>query len=102
MQPPWSMATSTTTAPFFMLATMSRVTILEAAVEDVVKLAQAVQVQVNECDLGPHAQRDLGRVDADDASADDADICGRYAGDAPQQQPAAAKAALQIGGAHLH
>ena len=127
------MATSTMTAPFFILETMALVTILgaaapgmrtppmtrsasrdgaldvvavggdgeEAAAEDVVELAQAVEVEVDEGDLGAHAEGDLGGVGADDAAADDADVAGGDAGDAAEQDAAAAVLFFEVGCADL-
>ncbi len=69
---------------------------VEAAGEDVVELAQAVEVEVDERDLGAHAERDLGGVGADDAAADDADVAGRDAGDAAEQDAAAAVFLLEV------
>ena len=63
---------------------------VEAAGEDVVELAKAVEVEVYEGDTRAHAESDFGGVGADDAAADDADVAGRDAGDAAEQDAAAA------------
>ena len=47
---------------------------VDAAVEDIVQFAQAVQVHVDDGDFRAHAERDFGGVDANNAAADDADI----------------------------
>ena len=129
MQPPWSMATSTMTAPFFMRLTMCFGDDLggggagdedpadeevglaggaldvvgvggegeDAAVEDVVEVAEAVEVEVDERDFGAEAEGHLGGVGADDAAADDADVAGRDAGDSAEEDAAAALFLFQIG-----
>ncbi len=74
---------------------------MDAAAEDVVDLAQAVQVEVYEGDAGSHAEGDFGGVGADDASADDADVARGGAGDAAEQNAAAAVVFFEIGGADL-
>ena len=60
---------------------------MQAAVVEVVELAQPVQVDVDDGDVRAHAERDLGRVGADDASADDAYIARRRAGTPPSSTP---------------
>ena len=133
MQPPWSMATSTMTAPFFILRDHGAGDDLgrggagdedaaddevglgggaldvvgvggegeDACREDVVELAEAVEVEVEQRDLGAHAEGDLGGVGADDAAADDADVAGRDAGDAAEQDAAAAVLLFEVGRADL-
>jgi len=56
----------------------------DTSAEDVVELAEAVEVEVDERDLGTHAEGDFGGVGADDAATDDADIARRNAGDAAE------------------
>ena len=73
----------------------------DAAVEDVVELAEAVEVEVDERDLGAHAEGDLGSVGADDASADDADVAGWDAGDSAEEDAAASVLFFKIGCADL-
>ena len=73
----------------------------DAAVEDVVEVAEAVEVEVDEGDLGADAEGDLGGVGADDAAADDADVAGRDAGDAAEEDAAAAVLLFEVGGADL-
>ena len=109
-QPPWSMATSTITEPFFMSrdhvarhelrrrgardqhaadeevgaragvgdVRAVRGERLDAAVEDVVELAQAVEVRVEDRHARAEADGHLRGVGADDAAADDHDV-GRAA-----------------------
>src|SRR6202051_4900623 len=48
----------------------------DAAVEDVVDFAKAVEVQVDQRDLGTETQGDLGSIRTDYAAADDGDVRG--------------------------
>jgi len=74
---------------------------VDATAEDVVELAEAVQVHVEQGDLRAHAEGDLRGVGADDAAADDADVAGSDAGDAAEEDAAPAMLLLKIGGADL-
>ncbi len=74
---------------------------VEAAVEDVVELAEAVEVEVDEGDLGAHAEGDFGGVGADDAAADDADVAGGDAGNSAEEDAAAAVFLFEVGCADL-
>ena len=117
MQPPWSTATSTITAPGFMPRTMCSVTTTGArppatstapmtrsasanvpldralvrrerhdpALVDLVDPAEAVEVLVEEDDLGLHAGGDPGRVPPDVAGAEDHHPCRPHAGSAAEQ-----------------
>src|SRR5580658_224842 len=73
----------------------------DAAVEDVVQVAEAVEVEVDEGDLGAEAEGHFGGVGADDAASDDADVAGRDAGDAAEQDAAAAVLLFEVGSADL-
>src|SRR5215472_15579395 len=75
---------------------------VDAAIEDVVDLAQAVQVQIDECDLGAHTQRDACSVCADDTATDYGDVRGRNAGNSAEKDAAAALLLFEVAGAHLH
>ena len=126
-QPPWSMATSTSTAPGFIVASIVRVTSLgaaapgtstapmtasaeatssataslvdvagaDAAAEEIVELAQARQRAVEDGDLGAEADGHARRMGADDAAADDHDLGRGDAGNAAEQDAAAAIRLLQ-------
>ncbi len=72
-----------------------------AAGEDVVELAQAVEIAIDDADVGAHAERDFGGVGADYASAEDDDVGGGDAGDAAEEQAAAAVRPFEILGADL-
>ena len=74
---------------------------MDAAVEDVVELAQARDRAVEDGDVGAEADRHLGRVQADDAAADDRDLARQHAGHAAEQHAAAAIGLLQRGRAGL-
>ncbi len=69
----------------------------ELAVENVVKFAEAVEVEINDGGFGAHAYGNLCSIGTDDASANDADICGRYAGNATEQEAASAFFFFEIG-----
>ena len=134
MQPPWSTATSTTTAPFFILAIMAAVTSLGAAAPGISTPPTTgrrgarrgamlygvrhrawrrvrrtcrpgtrilVRLMSRTRDLRAHAERDLRRVHAHDAAADDDDLRRRHARDAAQQHAAAAVVLLEIARADL-
>ena len=60
----------------------------DAALVDLVDEPQAVQVLVEEGDLGLHALRDPGRVPSHVPRAQDDDVCGAHAGDAAEQDAA--------------
>ena len=60
---------------------------IDASAEDVVELAEAVEVEVDQGDLGAHAEGDLCGVGADDAAADDADVAGGTPGTPPSRTP---------------
>ena len=75
---------------------------MQTAAEDVVQLAQAVQVAIDQRDASSHAEGDPRGIGADDAAAQDHDVAGRNAGNAAQQHAAASVFLLQIGRAHLH
>ena len=74
---------------------------MDAAVEDVVELAQARDRAVDDGDVGAEADRHLGRMQADDAAAEDDDLARQHAGHAAEQHAAAAIGLLQRGGAGL-
>src|SRR6185437_12829928 len=74
----------------------------DAAAEQVIQLAQAGGAAVGDGHHGAGADRHLGGVGADDAAAEDEHARGRHAGHAAEQQAAAAVAALQVLGSHLH
>ena len=63
--------------------------------ERLLELAQAVDVAVVDGDVGAHADGDARRVGADDAAADDHDLRGGHAGDAAEQDAAAAGVLVQ-------
>ena len=63
---------------------------VEAAGEDIVELAKAIQVHINESDLSAEAECYFGCVGADDAASDDADMGGGNAGDSAEKDAAAA------------
>ena len=83
-----------------------RVAVAEQAVHvgrhDVVEVAQAVHVDVEDGDVGVEAGGDLGRVRADDAAAEDRDVRRRHARHAAQQDAAAHLRPLQKLGALLN
>ena len=68
---------------------------MDAAVEDVVELAQARDRAVDDGDVGAEADRHLGRMQADDAAADDGDLARQHARHAAEQHAAAAIGLLQ-------
>ncbi len=68
---------------------------------DVVEVAEAVEVNVEEGDVGPEAGGDFGGVVADDASAQDDDIGGGDAGDAAEEDAAAHHRFFEVFGAFL-
>src|SRR4051812_17780956 len=72
------------------------------AAENVVELAQAVQVHVNDSDVGAEAESHLGRIRADDAAADDHNVRGRDSGDAAEEDAASTFFFFQIAGPDLH
>ncbi len=74
---------------------------IDASAKDVVELAEAVEVEVDERDLCAHAEGDLCGVGADDAAADDADVAGGNARDAAEQNSAAAVLFFEVGCADL-
>ena len=74
----------------------------DEAVEDVVEFAQAVETAVDDGDVRAHADRDFGGIGADDAAAEDGHVRRRDAGDAAEQNAAAAVGTLQILRADLH
>ena len=69
---------------------------------NVVELAQAVQVAVDDGHVGAQAVGDLGRVVAHHAAAQDHHVGGRDAGDPAQQYSAPAIGRFQVFRAHLH
>ena len=73
-----------------------------AAVEEVVDGAQAVEVHVEDRDVGAQAERDAGGVDSDGAGAEDGDVARGHARHAGQQDAAAAVGLGEIEGALLH
>ncbi len=73
----------------------------EASAEDVVELAEAVEVEVDQRDPGAHAESDLGGVGADDAAAEDADVAGGDSGDSAEKYAAAAVLFFEVGCADL-
>ncbi len=75
---------------------------VEATAEDIVELAEAVEAEVDEGDLGAHAESDFGGVGADDAATDDADVGWRDAGNSTEQETAAAAFLFEVGCADLH
>ena len=75
---------------------------VQASVEDVVQLAQAIQVAIDQRDASAHAERDPRRVGADNAAAQHQNVAGRNAGNAAQQHAASSVFLLQIGRANLH
>ena len=68
---------------------------LQLSTEDVVQVAQAFEVDVEDGDLGPHADGHLGGVQPHAPPADDDHLARPGAGDAAQQLPAPAGVALQ-------
>ena len=50
--------------------------------QHVVQVAQTFQVHVHDCDIGPHARRDLGGIDPNHAAAENDDMGGGDSGDA--------------------
>ena len=66
-----------------------------AAREHLLEVAHAVDRALEDRHLRAEPERDHGRVVADHAAADDHDLAGRDAGDAAQQQPAAAHRLLE-------
>jgi len=78
-----------------------RVERLRAAEEDVVEVLEAVHVTVEDHDLGAHADRDLRRVHADDAAADDQHLRAVHAGHAAEQHALAAALLLEAPRADL-
>src|SRR6185437_3093833 len=74
---------------------------VDAAVEDIVELAEAVEVEIHQCHFGAEAEGHLGGVGADDAAADDADVAGRDTGDSAEQDAAAAFLLFEVSGADL-
>ena len=133
MQPPWSTATSTMTAPGFIArdhllgdhhrrpaagdehradhevgvgdGALDRAAVRrqrhDAAAVDLVDPAQAVEVLVDEHDLGLHAGGDPRRVPADVAGAEHHDLRRAHARRAAQQHAAPAVVALEEVGADL-
>ena len=72
-----------------------RVARVDAAVEEVVELAQARDRAVEDGDVGAEADRHAGGVQADDAAADHGDLARQHAGNAAEQHAAAAIGLLQ-------
>ena len=70
-------------------------------VEHELELTQPVDVAVQDIDLGAHADRDLGRVLADDAAPDDHDPSSRHARHAAEEHAAPAHRLLEHEGARL-
>ena len=66
------------------------------SIEDIVQLAQTIQVDVNDGDIGSHAERDLRGVDADDTAADDHNLGGRNTGHSAQQDAPSSAFMLKI------
>ncbi len=61
---------------------------VQPSAKNVVEFTQPVQVQVNDGDVGAHAQGNLGRVCAHNASADDRNRRRRHSRDTAQQHAA--------------
>src|SRR5690606_4779781 len=74
---------------------------LQGAAEDVVDVLEPRVVDVEQGDPGADAERDLGRVDAHGAAAEDHDLAGADAGYAPQQHAAAAVRPFEEVSPHL-
>src|SRR5271163_2512945 len=62
---------------------------VDASAKDVVEIAEAIQVEVDQGDLCSHAEGDLRGVGANDAATDDTDVAGWDARDAAQKDSAA-------------
>ena len=73
-----------------------------AAAEQIVQVAQAVQVDVEHRDVGAESHRRLGRVEAHGAGADDDHVAARHPGHAGQEDAAAAVRPAEVVGALLH
>ncbi len=69
---------------------------------NVVQRAQAIEIAIDDGDVRAQTDGHLGRLMAHHAAAQDHDIGGRHAGNAAQQDAAAAVGPLQIHRAHLH
>src|SRR5215218_7713035 len=99
--PPWSIATSTTTAPSFIAAIISRVTSFGASAPGISTAPMTRSDSVTDAptcnvdDMSTEAQRDHRRVVADDPAADDRHAAGRDAGYASEQQAAPAERLLE-------
>src|SRR5690606_13545721 len=74
----------------------------QVAVERLLQIPQAVDVDVDQGHVGAHPQRDAGRAGAYVARADDDHVRGRHAGHAAQEPAAAAPGLLQELRADLH
>ena len=64
-------------------------------------MAEAVQVHVEDRDVGPEPDGGLERVQADRARSEDDQVAGRHAGDAREEDPAAAVGLAEVVGALL-
>ena len=73
----------------------------DPAVERDLELAHAVDGLVEHPDVRLHAQGDDGRVQPYDTATEDDHLGGRHAGDAAEEDPAAAVRLLERPGAHL-
>ena len=71
------------------------------SVEDVVQLAQAVQIDVDDCGIGAHSESDLGCINTNDAAANDCDLRRCHSGNAPEQNASSPLFMLKIAGANL-
>ena len=74
---------------------------LQAAVEDVIEFAEAVEIVVEERNFRTHAERNLGGIGADDASTEDADVARSYPGDAAEKDTSSAMLFFKVRGANL-
>ena len=75
---------------------------VDTAIEDVVYLAEAIEIEIDQRDLGAEAQCDARRVGAHNTPTDDGDMRGGHAGDAAKENAAAAVFSLKVGRADLH
>ena len=134
-QPPWSMATSTMTEPFFMLADhvardelrrrgagdehaadeevgararrrrcarVFEASVCTRAAEDVVELAEAIEVGVEDRHARAEADGHLRGVRADHAAADDHHVARQRARHAAEEHAASAVRLVQVVRADVH
>ena len=72
-----------------------------AVPEQLIRVAEAVQVDVEERDIGPEPHRALRRAEPDHPRADDDHVAARHAGHSRQEDAAPAVSAREIKGAFL-